>query len=270
MPSPAATPAPVALSALVVVDDEADQLADCLDSLAFCDEIVVVLDRCSDGSEAVARRFTERLLTGAWPLEGPRRNDGIAACRGRWILEVDADERVTPALAREIRERVAEDAHAVYRVPIDNYIGRRLVRYGWGASFGVSWKPILFRKGAKVWGDQRVHPKLRFPGPDGFGPPLTERLTHYVDRDLSDLLGRFDRYTSARAEDLLEGAEIGSAWQAYRRIPSRFWKCFVVRKGYREGAYGFLIALLAGLYPFVSWLKARHRREQEGQTAGNG
>ena len=91
--------APV-LSVLVVAHDEAAQLADCLETLDFADELVVVLDKCSDGSKAIAESFAARLVEGAWEIEGERRNIGIEACRGSWILEVDADERANAALGQ--------------------------------------------------------------------------------------------------------------------------------------------------------------------------
>ncbi len=116
------------LSALVVVHDEEAQLAACLERLAFADEIVVVLDRCSDGSRGIAARFTDRLVEGGWEREGERRNTGIDACRGDWILEIDADERVSPALAEEIRRTIASSCHAYHHIPVDNYIGDHLVR----------------------------------------------------------------------------------------------------------------------------------------------
>jgi glycosyltransferase involved in cell wall biosynthesis len=247
------------LSALVVVHNEDAQLAQCLERLRFADEIVVVLDRCTDGSRAIAASFTGRLLEGAWELEGERRNTGIAACTGPWILEVDADERVPDALAAEIRRTIATSAADWHEIPVDNYVGSHLVRWGWGASFGRSAYPGLFRKGAKSWGRQRVHPQLAFTGSKGAA--LSGRLDHYVDRNLSDMLQRLDRYTTARARDLRESGDIGSYATNLRRIASRFWKCYVGRRGYREGPYGFMIALCAGLYPILSYLKARLERE---------
>jgi hypothetical protein len=80
---------------------------------------------------------------------------------------------------------------------------------------------------------------------------------HYVDRDISDMIGRLDRYTTARAADLRASGDIGTFGNNLRRLFSRFFKCFVGRKGYREGYYGFLIALFAGLFPLLSWLKAK-------------
>ena len=243
------------LSALVVAHDEEAQLADCLSCLAFADEIVVVLDRCRDRSREIALQFTDRIVDGAWEREGPRRHAGIDACRGAWIIEIDADERVGPELAAEIRAAVATSTAAWHLVPVDNYIGDRLVRYGWGASFGRSAHAALFRKGAKIWGDQRVHPALTLSGAQG--PPLQGRLVHRVDRNISDMLRRLDRYTSARARDLRDSGDIGSFPRNVRRIFTRFCKCYVGRRGYREGPYGFLIALCAGLYPILSYLKAR-------------
>lgn len=244
------------LSALVVAHDEEKRLPSCLERLAFADEIVVVLDKCSDRSKEVAARYTEHLLEGAWDLEGDRRNAGIAACAGEWVLEVDADEWVSADLAREIRQVIETTPYGWHEILVDNYIGGRLVRWGWGASYGKAAYPGLFRKGVKTWGMQRVHPRLRWTGRKG--PMLQNRLEHYVDRDISDMIKRLDNYSSARARDLREAGETwGSTANNVRRLFSRFFKCYVQRKGYREGGYGFLIALFAGLYPLLSHLKAR-------------
>jgi glycosyltransferase involved in cell wall biosynthesis len=242
------------LSCLVVAHNEEAQLQECLERLSFADELVVVLDDCSDGSKAIAEACGAKLVEGSWDLEGPRRNTGIAACNGDWIMEVDADERVGRELAEEVRAVIEEAPEGYFLLPFDNYIGDRLVRYGWGASWGVSAAPRLFSRGAKVWGDQRIHPTVELKGRRAW---LTTPMVHYVDRDISDMLHRLDRYTDARARDLRDAGDIGGLPGNLRRLFSRFLKCYVSRKGYREGAYGFLIALLAGLYPLISHLKAR-------------
>jgi glycosyltransferase involved in cell wall biosynthesis len=248
---------PPQLSVLVVAHNEAAQLAECLAPLAFADELVVVLDRCTDASRDIALAHGARLVEGAWPLEGDRRNTGIEACQGDWIVEVDADERLPAALAEEIRAVIAAAAPGHFLIPFDNYIGDRLVRYGWGAAWGVSAAPRLFAKGCKRWGNQRIHPKLELKGPKG---ALKTPMRHLVDTSISDMLMRLDRYTTARAQDLRETGQIGTLPANLRRIFSRFWKCYVARRGYREGAWGVLIALMAGLYPILSHLKARLER----------
>ncbi|SLN70065.1 glycosyltransferase family 2 protein [Oceanibacterium hippocampi] len=242
------------LSGLVVARNEEARIADCLASLAFCDEIVVVLDRCTDRTREIAEAAGARIVAGEWPLEGDRRNAGIAACEGDWILELDADERPTPALAAEIRAAIANAPPGFFNIPFDHYIGTTLVRHGWGGYWGVRTRRVLFARGCKSWGAGRVHPATRVSGVEGH---LQNPIAHYVDRDISDMLRRLDSYTTAHARDLRESGDIGTFGHNVRRIFSRFFKCYVSRKGYREGPYGFLIALMAGLYPILSYLKAR-------------
>ena len=247
----------IRLSAVISVRNEERQIAECLAGLKFADEIVVVLDQCTDRSGEIARRFTDRVVEGAWSIEGERRNAAIAACHGRWVLEVDADERVSDVLAAEILKTVETTPFDWHEIPVDNYIGGRLVRWGWGASYGKAAYPGLFKNGVKTWGRFRVHPALQWAPGAKKGPMLTNRIRHLVDRNISDMIRRLDSYSTARAKDLRESGDIGSMASNVRRIFSRFFKCFVLRKGYREGGYGFLIALFAGLYPVLSYLKAK-------------
>ncbi len=249
------------LSTLVVARNEEARLPACLAALAFADEIVVVLDRTTDASAAIARAHGATVIEGAWELEGARRNTGIAACTGDWILEVDADEIVEPALAEEIREVIAASGHAWHLVPVDNYIGDRLVRYGWAGSFGTSAVPRLFRRGAKRWREQRVHPGLDWTGEEG--PRLSRgALAHYVDRDISDMLRRLDRYSSAKAADLLASGKVGSLASNLRRFVTRGFKSYVSRKGYREGGWGVLLALCTASFPLLAYLKAKLEPER--------
>lgn len=254
-------PAPM-LSALVVARDEAERLPACLASLGFADEVVVALDRCRDHSAAVARRAGARVVDGAWDLEGPRRNAGIAACRRVWILEIDADERVTPGLANEIRAAIARAEDGYFLIPLANHIGGRRVRFGWGAYNGPAAKACLFKAGRKSWGAGRVHPKIALTGARQW---LSEPLLHFIYRDYGDMIGRLNRYTDLAARDALESGQVLHFRDAFRRIFSRAWKSYVARRGYREGVDGIALALVAALYPFLVYLKwaelwAAHRR----------
>ncbi|MAH83326.1 MAG: glycosyl transferase [Rhodospirillaceae bacterium TMED8] len=249
----------IKISAVISIHNEERQLADCLETLNFADEIIVLLDKCSDRSEEIARMFTDRVVRGEWKTEGQRRNAGINECTGSWVFEIDADERVPDDLARELQVVVSSTTADWHEIPVDNYVGERLVRYGWGASFGKAAYPGLFRKGSKVWGDQRVHPVLRWSGVKG--EMLKSRLIHHVDRDISDMMIRLNSYSTARSMDLCDSGHIGSTANNVRRVFSRFFKCYFLRRGYREGGYGLLIAICAGLYPLLSHLKAKYDRE---------
>lgn len=240
------------LSALVVARNEAAQLGACLETLRFADEVVVLLDRSTDRSAAIARGAGAKLVEGAWDLEGPRRNAGYAACAGPWILEVDADERMTPELTAEIAAALTAPKADYFLVPIANHIGNRLVRYGWGAYNGVNATTRLFRKGAKRVLGGRVHPKVEFHGRRGI---LENPMVHFVDRDLSDLFARLNRYTDLAALDARDAGRKPNVAQAFRRFWSRGWKSYVARRGYREGAYGMALALFSALYPLLIELK---------------
>jgi glycosyltransferase involved in cell wall biosynthesis len=244
------------LSALICAHNEEQRLPACLAALSFCDEIVVVADRCSDGTEAIARQYGATVVSGIFPIEGPRKHAGIARCTGDWILELDADEGVTPAFAQEVRETIArEDAADWYQIPVDNYVGDQLVRHGWGGSFGTSSVARLFRHGHKSWKAERVHPGAKLEG--RFGGRLTQPIQHMVDEDIADMFARLGRYTALRAQDLADSGKIkGVADDAFRGV-RRFFKCYVSRKGYKEGELGFLISLMAALYPILSNLRAR-------------
>lgn len=248
------------LSAVVVARNEEAQLAACLATLAFADELVCVLDRSTDGSREIAATAGAKLIDGAWPIEGERRQAGVAACTGDWIVEVDADERVPEALAREVRAVIADASPGYFLIPFDNYVGGRLVRHGWGASFGVLAAPRLFTPGAKTWGAERVHPAVRLQGPKR---RLSNAIVHHVDRDLSDMVDRLRRYSIARAADLkAKGEPLPPLIWTLRRSVSRFLKCYVFRRGYREGRMGFMLALMAALYPLLSHLIAEIERER--------
>ncbi len=246
------------LSVYIPAHNEEANLDACLKTVAFADEVVVLLDKCTDRSKEIALQHGAKIVEGAWPIESERRMAAMAACTGDWILDVDADERIPAELAAEVRAVIASSPFDLHPIPFDNYIGNRLVKYGWGAYIGVSQRVALFRRGAKTYLTQDlVHPEVTFIG--RMGPVLTHSITHYMDHDFSDTLRRFDRYTTAHAKELIATNDTDGFWRNFMRIFSRFYKCFVCRRGYREGAMGFMIAMLGGLYPMVSYIKARYK-----------
>lgn len=247
------------LSVLMCVHNEETRLAERLPELKFADEIIIVLDRCTDGSKSVAREHGAKIIEGSFPIEGDRRMAAIHAAAYPWCLEIDADEGVSAELAAEIRKTIDSTDADYHLLPVDNYIGKHLVRYGWGASFGTSAVARLFRKNVKTWGQQAVHPVVNFTGRRG--EMLHHPLRHKVDDTISDMVRRLDRYTEARASDIRAGRiaklDQETLGRNIGRFFTRFYKCYVRRKGHREGHWGFLIALMAGLFPLISYLKAK-------------
>lgn len=257
------------VSAVVCARNEEARLPECLARLEGFDEIVVVADRCTDRTVEIARGFGAVVSEGAFPLESQRKEAGMAACTGDWVFEIDADELASPELVAEVRAAVETADGDWFQVPVDNYVGETLVRHGWGGSFGTSSVARLYRRGVKHWRAERVHPGVRFEG--RFAGLLVTPIRHLVDEDIGDMVERLNRYTALRAADLADRGDPGKLWDNVFRGFRRFWKCYVDRKGRTEGDLGFLIALMAGLYPVLSHLRAKEliqaRRRQAARQA---
>lgn len=244
------------ISAVMVAHNEEKKIEDCLKSLHFADEIVVVLDKCSDATKEIVQQYTDKIIEGSWSLEGARRNVAVNGASGDWIFEIDADERVSDALAAEIREMAETSQPCAFTVPIANYIGDRYVKHGWLRVLGVLQRQTMHYKGLKKYDeDKEIHPTALLTADVKH---LQNPLTHLVDDDISDLLARFNRYTTWRAKDMIAGNQKEECFlKLVATLKLRFCKSFLLKKGYKEGRLGLLLAILAALYPLVSALKAK-------------
>ena len=243
------------VSALVVARNEEKKLGSCLKALRYADEIIVVLDRTNDNSKFISKKYGAKVYEGAWEVEAKRRNFGLRKCSHNWILEVDADELVTKELFTEIKKKLVKASPGYFLIPFDNFIGDKKIRYGWGASWGVGAAPRLSYKGCKIWEEgQLIHPSIKLKGEKKW---LNSRINHYVDEDLNDMLHRLIRYTDLKSIDLANsGKKMPSFLITIRRGITRFLKCYISRKGYKEGKWGFIIAVMASLYIIISYIKA--------------
>lgn len=249
------------LSVLIIVHNEEKQLKACLETVKFADEIVVILDKCSDKSKLIAKKYTDKIYEGSWDIEGKRRNYGIKKCNGKWIFEIDADERVPKDLKKEIINVVKKSKNDWHQVDVKNFLGEKIIRFGWGCYIGKSSYVGLFRKKSKIWGMQRVHPKIFLKGKRG--KKLEKKLIHFYCKSIYDLFEKLNSYSTARAKDLQDNDNDESFIRNFRRIFSRFWKCYILRKGYKEKEIGLAIAISAGLYPILSYLKYKTETEND-------
>ena len=216
------------LSVALCIRNEEEKLKKCLDALTFADEIIILLDDCTDNSKEIAKRYTKKIIEGRWPIEGDRRNLAIKNCKNNWILEVDADEIVSKSLAMEVKETIQKSKNDWHPIRVNNHIGDRLIKFGWGCYIGKGQYAGLFRNGFKIWGSQRVHPKIELKGSSGL--ILKKPLDHFVDNDIKDMFNRLNAYTDARALDIRDNNDGGNFLGNVKRIFSRFFKCYFLRK----------------------------------------
>jgi glycosyltransferase involved in cell wall biosynthesis len=248
------------LSALVITFNERANIERCLSSLSFCDEIVVVDAESQDGTQGAARRFTDRVYEAPWRGYAVQKQRALDLSRGRWILWIDADEVVSPELARSIRRSIEAvpstgDGIAGYRLQRRvNYLGRWIRHGGWGAD----WVLRLFLRERGRFSEDLIHEAVILAGPSR---RLEGILEHYSYRDLShhwQKIGEFSRLWAEQARS--EGRRARPADLLFRP-PVRFLKIFALRLGFLDGWRGLVIAGLAAAYVFL-----KYARLKEGES----
>ncbi len=253
------------ISALVITLNEERNIADCLASVAWADEIVVV-DACSnDRTVELARWFTDKIFVRPWPGYGPQKNFGIEQATADWILIVDADERVSPELQAEIRKIIAlppNDKIAAYRVPRRNYYYGRWVR--WGGVY-PDYQIRLFRKGYARYNDVQIHENLLVKGSVG---TLVGHLDHFTERQIEDHFRKFESYTTLAAQEKLKQIKsVGWLDLLIRPLVITF-KTYFMKQGFRDGVRGLILSVLAGMFTFVKYSKAWDLLRRKAEACG--
>jgi (heptosyl)LPS beta-1,4-glucosyltransferase len=240
---------------VVITLNEEARLRDCLLSLAWADEIVVVDAESTDKTASLAREFTDHVFIRPWPGFAEQKNFGIAQASGDWILSVDADEEVSPELTEEILAvMAAADAADGYRVPRQNIFWGRWVRHG---GLYPDWQLRLFRRGRGRFLPHRVHESVRV---EGRVAGLEGPLVHRSYRDVTDFLERANRYSSLAAEEWVAQGRDVRAHDVVLRPLGRFASMYILQGGFLDGWRGFLLAVLYAYYVFVRWVKIWEKR----------
>ncbi|MHC4402758.1 MAG: glycosyltransferase family 2 protein [Planctomycetota bacterium] len=239
------------ITAAIIAQNEARSLGDLLPQLSWVDEVVVVDGGSDDATAAVARRHGCRVHRRTFDAFAPQRNFALDLALGDWVFSIDADERPTPRLALEIRERIARARHEGFRVPIRSTIfGRRL--RGCGTQDD---RPVrLVRRGAARWIGS-VHEVLCVSGPVG---RLRHALVHHTLPDLDAFLAKMSRYTALAAEARVAAGRRPRRTDAWIAPVREVLRRLIVKAGFLDGPKGWGFCLLSGLSEWV--LADRHRR----------
>ncbi len=255
------------LSVTLITRNEAASLPAALASVAWADEVVVVDARSTDNTAAIARRHGARVEVRDWPGYGPQKNYAASIATHDWILSIDADERVPPALAGEIRDLMERGPDRTgYRVPrVTWYLGRWIRSTDWYPDYQLR----LYDRRSGQWSDRRVHESIELQGQPG---QLRNDLQHYAYRDISHHLATIDRYTTLAAEQwTAEGRRTNVAALALHP-PAAFLRNYLLRGGIRDGAAGFVVSVLNSYYVFLKLAKLweAQTRDQGRQTRDQG
>lgn len=245
------------LTVTIIAKNEVSKIGACLASVTdVADEVVVVDSGSTDGTADLCRRTGARVIVTDWPGFGVQKQRATDAASSDWVLCLDADERLSPELARSILDALQSPKHNAYRFARTNRFMGRYLKHGEGYP---DWSLRLFNRKYARWSDDAVHERVIAKGPVG---TLVGDLLHDTAETLERYLDKQNRYTSIAAASALSGGRRVSAVQLILSPGLRFVKFYVLRKGFLDGVPGLVHILIGCFNSFVKYAKIR-----EGQSA---
>jgi glycosyltransferase involved in cell wall biosynthesis len=251
------------ISVAVIARDEEAQIGDCLDSVRWADEIVVVDTGSGDRTLEICRKFTPHVYSLPWEGYAPAKNAALALTTSELILSLDADERVSPELRgemAELRQRPWETLADGYAVPRRNYLWGRWLRYG---GFYPDYQIRLLKRGKGRFTAQRVHESVDVSGRVG---RLQHPIEHYSYRNMDDVIARLNRYSDLAAQDRCDhGQRFRLSGFALRPL-GRFLRHYLLQQGFRDGLPGLIMAVSYAYGVFAReaklWEMTRHSERE--------
>jgi glycosyltransferase involved in cell wall biosynthesis len=239
------------ITAAIITLNEEKNIADCLESVSWADELVVVDSGSTDRTVEIAKRYTDKVFVNEWKGQGQQKNRAAELATGPWIFSIDADERVSPKLAEEIKKVLASptaDAYAVRRKNI--YRGQWIKHGGWWPD----WVKRLFRKDKAHFNDKIIHDSLVVNGTTG---KLEESLIHESFRSAGDFLERALRYSLHTSKEMFRDGKRASTLSVTTHAAFAFIKGFFLRAGFLDGTAGLLVAVSNAVGVFYRYMMLR-------------
>ena len=241
----------VLISIVIITENEEKNLPDCLASVGWAEEIIVVDDGSTDRTAEIARSMGGKVLMRTMDIEGGHRNFAYAQATQPWILSLDADERVSPELAQEIKMVVTENdpAFSGYSIPIKTFIGKRWIKE---AGYYPARKLRLHRKGKFRYEEAVVHPRAFL---DGRERPLSGDILHFGFRSFAHFLDKLNNQTTLEAEKWVGDGRKITGPKVFYKVIDRFLRNYFLKKGFRDGFMGFIMSVSHSLYQLFSYTK---------------
>lgn len=255
------------LTVTLITYNEAAHIQHALESVSWADEIIVVDSGSTDKTVELARPLATRVLERGWPGYSEQKNFAADMSANDWVLSVDADERVTPELAAEIRELLSrEPAARGYRIRrVNRYLGRWIRSTDWFPDYQLR----LYDRRAGRWNGFAVHESFRLT--NAAPSRLSGVLHHYAYRDISHHLQKIDTYTTLLARQAHEQGKRTNALAMAVHPWLAFLRNYVLRRGFTDGTVGLVISLLNAYYVFLKQAKLWElQRRPPGRDAGSG
>ena len=238
------------LAVTVITKNESKNIRNCLESVNWVDEIIILDSGSTDDTVAICQEYTDKVFVTDWPGFGVQKNRAIQRATCEWILSIDADESVSEELRQEIEEAIEQPSKRVaYQIPRrSSYCGRFMSHSGWGPDYIIR----LFRRGYGRFSDDLVHERLVVQGAMG---RLTNPLIHRAFSDLEEVLETTNAYSSAGAQMLHQQHKKASLMGAVLHGLWSFFHTYIIRAGFLDGKEGFMLAVSNGEGTYYKYLK---------------
>ncbi len=238
------------ISVVVICKNEAKHISDCVKSVIWADEVLVVDDESSDNTRDLAEKAGAKVLKVKMDIEGKHRNRAYQLAKNKWILSLDADERVTPELKEElISTSASQQKDVAFSIPIKTYIGNYWARHG---GWYPGRKTRFFDKNKFKYEEVEVHPRAFTEGSCGH---LKSDIIHYSYDDLHEFFTSLNNQTTLEAKKWFNEKRKINFIKMMRKFCDRFIKAYILKKGYKDGLVGFTFAYANSLYQLMSYVK---------------
>lgn len=251
---------PPTISIIIISKNEAHDIQDCLESVKWADEIIVLDSGSTDNTCEIAKQYTQQVLTNTdWQGFGVQKNRALAYATSDWVLSLDADERVSDALQSEILAAISTDHAAVYSMPrLSSYCGKFIRHSGWWPDYVAR----LFKRGSASFSDDLVHERLVF---DGVAPQLKHPLTHITYKDLDEVITKINQYSTLGAKNSLQQGKRGSLVRAIAHGLWAFVRTYLLRAGFLDGAEGLMLAISNAETTYYRYLKLYYLKKSSNE-----
>jgi glycosyltransferase involved in cell wall biosynthesis len=236
------------ISVTIITKDEEKNISDCLKSVQWADEIIVVDSESSDRTIELAGQFTDKIFTRKWEGYVPQKRYALGLAANEWVLSLDADERVTQELKDEIIN-LSPGEFSGFRIRRKNFLlNKEITSCGWENDYQLR----LMRKDKASLSDRLVHEKFIV---DGQVDKLKNPMIHYTFSSFSVYFSKINHYSSLKAQELLTKKKKVGGWTIFSHTVSAFFAFFFIRRGFKDGVYGLIISLLHSVSTMMNYIK---------------
>lgn len=239
----------IEISVIIITLNEEANIRDCLESVKWANEIIVSDSGSKDKTVAICKEFTDKVFLDKWLGYGRQKNLCIERTKNDWVLNVDADERITDDLRIEIKETLKKSDFNGFYVPRKNhFLGKWIKHCGWHPDYNLR----LFNKNHGRFNNRIVHESVVLNGKAAY---LKGSMEHYTYKDVSSYIKRMEKYSKLSADEMLRNGRRAGYLNIFLRPMATFLRMFILQKGFLEGSRGLILSGLYSSYTLAKYAK---------------